>query len=98
MSVTYTLSPHILTSDDGRILCLPTKGDTHQAVAVFANKDVADELAPKGFYPLYVSLQELQGLSEGLHVWLVALIGLGGDLEGSVFTTDAFVGALEGEL
>jgi hypothetical protein len=95
MDDTYSITPHILTHHDGGVLCLPTdESNEHKGIAVFTSRYVAEEMAPDGFYPVYCGPKELERLAETLHVWLVVLIGLGGDLEGSVLDLDAFVGAL----
>jgi hypothetical protein len=92
MNDTYTISPHVLVSEEG-VLTLPTDDDARQGIALFTSRDAAYELAPKGFLPVYCGPEELEKLAEVLHIWLVALVG--GELEGAVFTTDAFVAVLQ---
>jgi hypothetical protein len=55
-------------------------------------------VAPEGFYAVYCGTEELEELSATLNVPLVALLGLDGDLEGSIFTVETFVGVLLGEM
>jgi hypothetical protein len=99
LSDTYSISPHILGHPDGRVLCLSTdERHERKGIAVFANKPVAEELAPSGFYAVYCGPEELLDLAEELHAWVVVLLGLEGDLEGSVLPLDVFVGILLGEL
>ena len=95
----YTITPHILTREDGRVLCLPAD-DTQerQGIAIFTSREVAEELAPDGFEPLYCGPEDLLLLAECLHVWLVCLLSRDGELNGSVLTTDVFAAALEGEM
>jgi hypothetical protein len=98
MTDTHTISPHVLAHDDGRVLCLPTDGrHERKGIAVFTSKEVAEEMSPDKFRAVYCGPEELGTLSEALHIWLVRLIGLGGDLEGSILSLDAFIGALLGE-
>ena len=95
----YTITPHILARSDGKVLCLPAD-DTQerQGIAIFTSREVAEELAPDGFEPLYCGPEELLLLAECLHVWLVCLLSRDGELNGSVLTTDVFAAALEGEM
>ena len=98
MTDTHTISPHVLTHDDGRVLCLPTdERHERKGIAVFTDRGVAEEMSPDGFRAVYCGPEDLEKLSEALHIWLVVLIGLGGDLEGSILSLDAFMGTLLGE-
>jgi hypothetical protein len=99
MDDTHTITPHILSrARDGRVLCLPMDDDGREVIAVFANRTVAEDVAPEGYRPVYCGHEKIEKLSEALEVPLVALLGLGDDpLDGSVFTAEAFVGVLTGE-
>ena len=50
--------------------------------------------APEGFYPVSCSAHDLEELGAATDTFLVVLLGLGGDLEGSVLSLDAFIGVL----
>jgi hypothetical protein len=92
----YRISPHVLEHPDGRILCLPADDeDVTRGLAVFVSEDLASRMAPDGFYPVSCSIEELQELGESTQIYLVVLLGLGGDLEGSVLTLEALEGVLE---
>ena len=45
-----------------------------QGIAIFTSREVAEELAPDGFEPLYCGPEDLLLLAECLHVWLVCLL------------------------
>jgi hypothetical protein len=100
MTDTHIISPHVLEHPDGRVLCLPADnaGGNTRGLAVFVNGDLASRMAPEGFYPVHCSAQELQDLGESAQISLAVILGLGGDLEGSVLSLDAFVGVLLGEM
>jgi hypothetical protein len=92
----YTISPHVLEHPDGRILCLPADdANVTRGLAVFVSEDLASRMAPDGFYPVSCSIRDLEQLGEDTQLYLVVILGLGGDLEGSVLSLDAFVGVLE---
>jgi hypothetical protein len=87
MNDTYTISPHVLEHPDGRILSLPADDEeTTRGLAVFVNEDLASRMAPDGFYPVSCSREELLRLGESTQIYLAVILGLGGDLEGSVLT------------
>ena len=91
----HTISPHVLEHPDGRILCLPAdEEDTTKGLAVFINEDLASRMAPEGFCPVSCSAGDLEELGAATDIYLAVILGLGGDLEGSVLSLDAFVGAL----
>jgi hypothetical protein len=95
MTDMYAISPHVLEHPDGRVLCLPAdEEDVTKGLAVFINEDLALRMAPEGFYPVHCSARELQDLGESTQTYLAVILGLGGDLEGSVLSLDAFVGVL----
>lgn len=97
---THIISPHVLEHPDGRVLCLPADdvgGDT-RGLAVFVNGDLASRMAPEGFYPVHCSAGDLAQLGVDTGMYLAVLLGLGGELEGSVLSLDAFVGMLEGDM
>jgi|SRR5215216_525331 len=97
MTDTHTISPHVLVNGS-RVLTLDTDDEGRKGIAVFTSCEKAEEMSPDGYSALYVGPEDLEKLAESLHVWLVCLLGLGGDLEGSVLTTDAFIGALLEEM
>jgi hypothetical protein len=81
-----------------RVLTLDTDDEGREGIAVFTSREKAEEVSPEGYRALYIDADGLLKLSEALHVWLVALIGLEGHLEGSILTVDVFTAALEGEM
>ena len=92
-----TISPHILAHSDGRVLTLPD-GDERRVIAVFSSESIASAMAPSGFEPVYCGAEDLPALSESLHIWLIGLLGLPDDLDGSILPVDNFVGVLLEEL
>ena len=94
---THTVSPHVLVNGT-RLLTLDTDDEGRKGIAVFTSREKAEEVAPENYKALYISAEDLLRLSKSMHVWLVALIGLEGHLEGSILTVDVFTAALNGEM
>ena len=62
MTDMYTISPYVLEHPDSRIMCLPADdvGGNTRGLAVFVNKDLAESVAPEGFYPVSCSAHDLE--------------------------------------
>jgi hypothetical protein len=82
MSDIHRIRPHIAVKDG--VLSMPVDDDGRRGIMIFASRTAAEEMSPPGYFPVSVSVREIEKLSEALHVWLVALVGLDDDeLDGS---------------